>query len=118
MAVFDIQIEGQDTFRLALGAWERQKHAEIGALVIRTAEAIAEDAVRDAPERSGKLKESIEADVTRALTDLAGAVVAGVFYARMLELGTAKLAARPFLFPAWERHAVGFYRDLQQILTT
>lgn len=118
MATFTFKLDGETEFAGALYAWERRKSAAIGALVTRTAEAIAEDAARSAPKRTGRLRESIAADVERALTELVGDVVAGVFYARMVELGTAKLSARPFLFPAWERAARGFYDDLQRILSS
>lgn len=118
MATFTSSLDGVPQFVGALRAWERRKHAEVGALVVRTTGALLEDAVRAAPERTGRLRESLEADVARALTDLVGDVVAGVFYARFVELGTAKLAAHPFLFPAWERHARAFYDDLRRILTS
>lgn len=55
---------------------------------------------------TGRLINSISSYVNTISTISESFVVAGrgvVKYARMLEFGTAKMAARPFMFPAFER---------------
>lgn len=118
MATFRVEVDGEQQLAGELRAWEARKHREIGALLVTTAEAIAADAERDAPERSGRLRRTIQAVVERALTDLVADVVAGVFYSRFVEHGTAKLAANPFLLPAFERHARAYYDALRRILSS
>lgn len=118
MPKFHVDLEGERQFAGRLHAWERRKHAEIAALLVAVAGDVADDAERDAPERSGDLKKAIRAELERVLTDLVADVVAGVFYARFVENGTAKLAARPFLFPAFERHSRRYYDGLRRILSS
>ena len=118
MPTFHVDLDGERELAGALRAWERRKHAEIAALLTAVAGDVATDAERDAPERSGDLKKAIRADLDRVLSDLVADVVAGVFYARFVELGTARLAAKPFLQPAFERHARRYYDGLRRILSS
>lgn len=116
MARFTIQLEGDRTFRASVRAWEFDKRTRIAALVTKYADLIAEDAERAAPERTGALARSVKPDVRKALTDLYADVVVGKFYGRFLELGTSKIAARPFLLPAFEGRVPSFVRELRAIL--
>jgi len=72
----------------------------------RAAEVIAEDARRRVPVDSGKLKSTIrvtrlKGDPRRNVRIYAGnRKKQGAFYAHMIEFGTVKMKAKPFLRPA------------------
>lgn len=60
-----------------------------------------------APVLTGELKKSINArkdsyESTRGSTSYLAGVKVSAFYYHFIEFGTSKLAARPFLRPAWE----------------
>lgn len=65
---------------------------------------------------TGRLRASIRSDLTD-LADYVARVGTNLKYARFLELGTSKMLARPFLQPAFDRHARDFYRDLIRVLS-
>jgi len=50
--------------------------------------------------RSGRLRSSIFSNVRKDGTDVIGEIGSNVYYARLHELGTKRLPARPFLQPA------------------
>ena len=116
MPTFTASVDGVSQLAGSLKVWERRKHAAVAGLVTKYAGLIAAAAQADAPRASGRLAESIKPDLERVLRDLIGEVKAGVFYARFVELGTDKLAANPFLFPAFERYARAYYTELQALL--
>ena len=62
----------------------------------------AEQARGKAPRQTGKLATSIAYEVKARGSEITGYVGTGskVFYGRFVEMGTRKLAARPFLRPA------------------
>lgn len=79
---------------------------EVREGVQETADAVAADAQRLAPERTGTLRRSI---VTERLTrggkeSNTVRVVARVFYAKFLEFGTRNMRPRPFMRPAANAH--------------
>ena len=116
MASFTVELDGQRELAGHLLVWERKKHAEIAELLRATAADILRDAEAAAPSRTGRLRREIKADLDRVLSDLVADVVAGVFYARFVENGTAKLGAHPFLFPAFEANAQAYFVGLRRIL--
>lgn len=66
------------------------------------AEQIEQDAKSRAPVDSGRLRDSIHADRTGNLEYSVIAGGDGVFYGHLVEFGTSKTPARPFLIPAGE----------------
>jgi HK97 gp10 family phage protein len=99
--------------------WQVKKQEEIEALIEKTAEAIADDARRNAPASSGKMKDSIKVVLNKATGELGAHVVADVFYARFVELGEAPYAgAQPFLHPAYEAHIKSYLAELKRIVST
>lgn len=116
MARFTVTLEGEAPFAASLRAWEVRKRAAIGRLVATTALAVERDAKRRAPVDTGFLRSKIRPDVSRVLTDLAAEVISGADYSSYLEFGTSRMAARPFLFPAFEAAVPGFVRELRAIL--
>jgi HK97 gp10 family phage protein len=117
MARFTVQLEGQQQFAGALRIWEREKRRELAGVVKAAAGDIAADAKSRAPRRSGKLADSIEPDTTRTDTDLYAEVKSKVFYARMVEQGTSRAKAVPFLHPAFEANARRLFDEMRQILS-
>jgi HK97 gp10 family phage protein len=64
---------------------------------------------------TGRLRASIRTDLSE-LTRLSATVGTEVAYGRFLEFGTANMAARPWLRPAYEKHVPDFIRGLRKIL--
>lgn len=66
-----------------------------------------DEAKARAPVRTGAMRDSIKArkdgkGSTRGSTSYLAGVTVKAFYYYFIEFGTSKLAARPFLRPAWE----------------
>ncbi len=55
------------------------------------------------PYKTGRLRSSIQTDLTALLAGLTFSAKVGssVFYAPFLEFGTRKIRPRPYLYPAW-----------------
>lgn len=65
---------------------------------------VQDDAKRNCPVDTGRLQGSISHEVTHEGNDVVGIVGTDVEYAPYVELGTYKMSARPYLFPAGERN--------------
>jgi HK97 gp10 family phage protein len=80
------------------------------------AEALAEEARKRAPVRTGKLKASIATRKgTKGTKDRAEWVVfTGVFYAHFVEYGTRKMSKRPYMRPAVD--AGGYLEAIEAVL--
>lgn len=74
------------------------------AVVAKVAADVASQAAQSAPVDTGALRSSITADVA----GLSATVRPGVNYAHYVELGTSRMAAQPYLFPALDRNAQSF----------
>lgn len=88
---------------------------ETAAIVRETAERVELDARVRVPRRTGALFRTIR---YRAEGKTGAVVTAGdnkAFYAHMVEFGTVRKAARPFLGPALEAHKQGFLNDLAEL---
>lgn len=70
-------------------------------LVEKKGEAVKKDAKDLAPVATGALRDSIELDVDKA--DLTVRIGSNLDYALAQELGTARIAAHPYLRPALEK---------------
>ena len=82
------------------------RHAEA------TADAIAADARARAPVRTGQLRASI----SRAGSGAEARVVARAPHAGYVEYGTARMPARPYLWPAVEAARAGYVEGWRSIL--
>jgi HK97 gp10 family phage protein len=78
--------------------------AEVEAVVAECARAVVEQARADCPVASGRLRDSIGAEVS--FDPSTGVIEARVYadapYAAAVELGRGRSAPQPFLFPALE----------------
>lgn len=79
-----------------------QLRVEADSAAGELASRVAEDAIRNAPEKTGKLKRSIAVENTgRGKYEVA----TGVEYAAAVEYGTVDTPAHPYLAPALAAHA-------------
>jgi HK97 gp10 family phage protein len=130
---FTVEVEGIDKLQGASEKLKKEITVELGKGLLAAAQKVersAKDSIRsgsktgriytrrtvshrasapgEAPaSNTGRLINSISSYVNRLSGVTEGLVVAGrgvVKYARMLEFGTAKMAARPFMVPAFERN--------------
>lgn len=67
-----------------------------------------------AAKNGGALRASISKEVVRKAYSVQGKVKTGIHYAKYLEFGTSKMAARPFMRPALERNS----ENLKKIFRT
>lgn len=79
-----------------------QKHLEDA--VAKTANDIQADAQASAPVDTGALRSSISADVRGTEAEIGPTV----HYGGYVELGTSKMSAQPYLYPAADTHEKAF----------
>lgn len=87
-------------------ASEGDRHVE------ETADAVADDARRNAPVDTGELRDSIHVEGSGRQTR----VVVGADHGIFPEYGTRKMAARPYFWPAVERARQGYLAGWRAIL--
>ena len=115
MASTSVRIEGLTELKRAFGGLKKSARGRIlRASVGAGARVVRDEAASRAPQDTGKLKANIIATRRRASeshdeewavtvrTKGKGDDPKNAFYWKFLEFGTAKLAARPFLTPAFE----------------
>lgn len=107
---------------LALAAELEAKAARVGGgavdVVRRQGQAVAADAIRRAPKRTGALAGSIR--VVTSGSGLSGAeatVKTGVRYAAYVEYGTSDTAPQPFMVPAAQAQTGGFQKAMTELGT-
>lgn len=119
MVTFDIQASEIRGVVKSFERWEQRRRNDLAALIRDTAESIAQDARMMAPKRTRNLEKSIRANLGQVATQMQATVSAGnskAFYARMVEFGTKKMAAKPYLIPAYEAHIHTFIAKAVRIL--
>lgn len=82
-------------------------------VVAKVAANVASLAAKSAPVDTGALRSSISAEVN----GLSASVRPGVNYAHYVELGTSKMGAQPYLFPALDANATPFTTALAAAVT-
>lgn len=142
---FSVKIEGLDRIERSTDAIKARAKNEIEKALYASAKRVEGDAKRsilsgektgriyrrgsivhrasapgEAPASdTGRLVNSINSYLNRAAGGLEAFIVAGrgtVRYARMLEFGTIKMAARPFMFPALEKNKAWISDRIQQAM--
>lgn len=103
-------VDGLDELNATFAALERELTGpQLVKLTESAADVIYQEVIARAPEDTGALKASIESvaaqhgkSVTTSV-DVADSAKGGIkYYAVFLEYGTAKMAAKPFMRPAFE----------------
>lgn len=77
-----------------------RKAATLGPAMKAAGNVVAEDAKRKAPVRTGELRDSISVKTDEDKKRVSAHVGTDVFYARFIEKGRRRAAAKPFLRPA------------------
>lgn len=113
--MLSVRVTGREDLFRKLRAQGELIRREAAKAIAETALLIEADAKRLAPVDTGRLRASIEAVLTRVVTELYAEVRVNVSYAAFVELGTRYMAAQPFLIPAFEAHARALYDRLQAI---
>jgi HK97 gp10 family phage protein len=75
---------------------------------------IGEAAQKRVPVRSGKLKKSGRAKFDKA--SLTGTASFGARYAHIVEFGSVKSPARPFLFPSFQEEAPNIEKEIREAM--
>ena len=97
-----IEVRGAREAALALEALRDGLSGACAAGLTEGVSAMADGARRLCPVDTGDLKASISARSQAAADGAEGAVTAGAAHAVYVELGTSRMAARPFLLPAYQ----------------
>lgn len=135
-----VQVEGTDELKAALRALGDRVHDEVSKVVIGTALEMQADVVQrinrpgtgrtyrkrnptrvhtaSAPGQppatdTGRLANSIEFDKVSELTATVGS---NLIYAKYLEYGTRRMAARPFFGPATEEARIKFQQRMERVV--
>lgn len=113
---FDLAREEINQLLSDVQIYQVQLRSEIFDLIDRTADRILNDAVSRVPVDSGKLRDSIKKRLYDESRRIAGDVVATAPHAHLVELGTSRSHAQPFMTPAYEAHVHRFLADLKRLL--
>lgn len=97
----DIEIEGLDAILSKLNNIDESSVKELVTGIARASDLVTSDAKANAPVRTGHLRDSIQSMGTTVSSDeVTGGVETDCDYAEFVELGTSKMAAEPFMYPA------------------
>jgi len=99
----------------ALRSYAPERRARVARVIARTCLEIERTAKRQCPVDTGRLRASIRSALEDVADHLRGAVLTDVDYAVYVELGTRRLAAQPFLLPAFEAALPRFLQALRDI---
>jgi len=113
---FDISQKFQNEMLSQVRFYQKRKKEQIRNLIEDTVHSIATDAQGRVPKRSGDLVGEIKVLLDDLASEMRAYAVAEKFYARFVEIGTAKAAAHPFMHPAAEAHIPGYLAKLAKIL--
>lgn len=105
-----IQIDGIDAVNNMLQQKINTIIPKVGNAIAEGCELVVGDAKAKAPYKTGNLKRSIHSEA-QGLTGVAGT---NVEYAIYQELGTYKMKAHPFLFPALQANKAKIYELIKE----
>lgn len=116
MTTFEIPASELAAFDRDLKFYEIKKRQEIERLTEKTTDDIWRDARAGAPVAEGDLRDSIKKKLIETAREVYGEVIVHAFYGHMVEFGTVKMPADPYVGPAYERHRAKFIAGLAKIL--
>ena len=99
----------------ALRGFAPERRAKVAQVIAATCLEIERTAKGLAPVDTGRLRSSIRSSLEDVATRLRGEVLTDVDYAAYVELGTRRLAASPYLLPAFEAALPRFIEALRDI---
>jgi HK97 gp10 family phage protein len=104
-----ITIRGLTEAMQAASAVPGRIEANTEASLDRVASSTLDDAKKDCPVRTGRLKNSLSVEKER----LKRQIGTDVLYAGFVELGTSRQRPQPYLFPAWAKNGPALITDLK-----
>lgn len=119
MAAGKIEIIGKEKLFYQLQALGDRCSAVLESAVTEGGRVVADEAGPNAPKLTGVLGESIEVETTQSSRTIASVVVGFLkraFYGKFQELGTSKMAANPFLRPAFDSKREAVKRKIAEEL--
>lgn len=99
-----IHVSGASEFAARLSAAGAKVSVLLPQVVAKTALSVEADAKALAPVDTGAMRASINTTFHGGAFRPSAEVRPGVNYAIYVEMGTSRMAAQPFLFPALDRH--------------
>ena len=102
----ELEVLGRDISDLG-----QKSHDRAAQVVAKTAADISGSAARNAPYRTGNLSNSIGYDLYGLEAEIGPTASYGIF----LEYGTSRMAPRPYMKPALEKHEGAFLQALSQL---
>lgn len=102
----ELEVLGRDISDLG-----QKAHDRAAQVVAKTAADISGSAARNAPYRTGNLSNSIGYDLYGLEAEIGPTASYGIF----LEYGTSRMAPRPYMKPALEKHEGAFLQALSQL---
>lgn len=112
MAGITVNVAGTDAIFHAMDELIQRNHTQLQAAVERATLACYAGALDRVPVATGALRDSAYEQVD----DLMGTVGFGTDHCLYVELGTSRMAAQPYLVPAFVEAKVKFLDDCQTIV--
>jgi HK97 gp10 family phage protein len=111
MPIVSVKITGRQQLLAAIQEANKRLEAATESVLDSTANDVQADMQSNAPVRTGRLRNSIAIKKSK----LRRVIGTDVPYSKYIELGTYKMKAQPFAFPASEKNRQGFIRNIQAI---
>lgn len=111
-----IHVTGLREVQVRLNGASRAAVPLLRSVVEKSTREVEADAKSLAPVDTGALRSSIASTISGGGSTITGEVQPGVNYAIYQEMGTSRMAAQPFLFPALERQAGPFQAAVAQVM--
>lgn len=115
-----VDFEGlEELNRVLTGMRERAAAEVMGKALMAGAEILRAEAIRNAPRLTGTLRDNIIAKLKKKNRYAVSADVGPskkAYYGKFVELGTTKMTARPFLFPAYQAKKDEIQREIADVL--
>jgi|SRR5690625_509484 len=113
---YDIPREEVNRLLVQVGAHQVMLRRQIMNLISETADRIVRDAKQLAPVDEGDLVRSIKKRLYEQSLSIAGDIIATAPHAHLVELGTVRSGATPFITPAFEAHIGQFTAELRRLI--
>jgi len=107
----DLEVEGMNELLAKVNELGKRGNTIQNKALLKAAEPILEDAIKNAPEMTGKGKIGLKisrpkfkGDTKYVLIGIGKGDISEIFYMKFHEFGTSKIVAKPYLGPAYEKN--------------